>query len=114
MNYGILTIWDNEGKGSCWTETTTYHTERVKFIRQVVGERESVVEQMALVVKAHWELDFQCCTKAEAASMEVDNLTVTDVAYPLVTKRLTGVFQQQLVHVHNGCISDDPECLPYE
>ena len=45
--------------------------------------------------------------------MEVDNLTVADVAYPLVTKRLTGVFQQQLVHVRNGCISDDLERLPY-
>ena len=45
--------------------------------------------------------------------MEVDNLTVTDVAYPLVTKRLTGVFHQQLVHVRNGCISDDPERPPY-
>ena len=22
-------------------------------------------------------------------------------------------FQQQLVHVHNGCISDDPDHLPY-
>ena len=33
--------------------------------------------------------------------------------YLLVTKRLTGVFQQQLVHVRNGCIFDDPERLPY-
>jgi hypothetical protein len=40
----------------------------------------------------------------------VDNLTVADVAYPIVTKRLMGVFQQQLVHVRNG---DDPEHLPY-
>lgn len=43
----------------------------------------------------------------------MDNLTVADVAYPLITKRLVGVFQQQLVHVRNGCISDDPERLPY-
>ena len=71
----------------------------------------SVAEQMVLVLKAHRELDCQCRTQAEAAGM--DNLTVTDVAYPLVTKRLTGVYQQQLVHVRNGCISDDPECLPY-
>ena len=45
--------------------------------------------------------------------MEVDNLTVADIAYPLVTKRMIGVLQQQLVHVRNGCISDDPERLPY-
>ena len=45
--------------------------------------------------------------------MEMDNLTVADVAYPLVTKRLIGIYQQQLVHVHNGCISDDPEHLPF-
>ena len=88
-------------------------TERVKFIRRVVGEPESVAGRMVLVLKAHRELDFQCRSQAEAAGMEVDNLTVADVAYPLVTKRLTGVFQQQLVHVHNGCISDDPERLPY-
>ena len=88
-------------------------TERVKFIRRVVGEPESVAERMVLVLKAHRELDFQCRTQAEAAGMEVDNLTVADLAYPFATRRLTSVFQQQLVHVHNGCISDDPECLPY-
>ena len=68
---------------------------------------------MVLVLKAHRELDSQCRTQAEAAGLEVDNHTVADVAYPLVTKRLMGVFQQQIAHVHNGCISDDPEHLPY-
>ena len=87
--------------------------ERVKFIRRVVGDPDSVAERMVLVLKAHRELDRQCRTQAEAAGMEVDNLTVADIAYPLVTKRLMGVFQLQLVHVRNGCISDDPEHLPY-
>ena len=87
--------------------------ERVKFIRRVVGDPESTAERMALVLKAHRELDNQCRAQAEAAGMEVDNLTVADVAYPLVTKRLTGVFQQQLIHVRNGCVSDDPARLPY-
>ena len=59
----------------------------------------SVVEQMVLVVKAHQELDHQCHSQAEAAGMEVDNLTVADVASPLVTARVISVFQQQLVHV---------------
>lgn len=45
--------------------------------------------------------------------MEIDHLTVADVAYPLVTPRVTAVFQQQLVHVGNGCISDNQEQLPY-
>ena len=67
-----------------------------------------------LVLKAHKELDRQCRSQTEAAGMEVDNITVADIAYyPLVTKRMIGVFQQQLVHVRNGCISDDPEHLPY-
>lgn len=88
-------------------------TERVKFIRRVVGEPESVAERMILVVKAHREIDAQCRTQAEAADMKVDDLTVADVAYPLVTRRVTAVFQQQLVHVRNGCISDDPEHLPF-
>ena len=88
-------------------------SERVKFLRRVVGEPESVAERMVLVLKAHRELDSQCRAQAEAAGMEVENLTVADIAYPLVTKRVVGVFQQQLVHVRNGCISDDPEHLPY-
>ncbi len=88
-------------------------TERVKFVRRVIGEPKTVAERMTLVLNAHRELDRQCLTQAEAAGMEVDNLTVADVAYPLVTKRLVGVFQQQLVHVRNGCISDDPERLLY-
>ena len=79
----------------------------------MVGELESVAEHMILVLKAHEELDQQCRTQAEVAGMEVDNLTVADIVYPLVTKRMTGVFQQQLIHMRNGCISDDPECLPY-
>ena len=45
--------------------------------------------------------------------MKVDNLTVADIAYPLITKRVITVFQLQLIHVRNGCISDDPECLPF-
>lgn len=66
--------------------------ERVKYVR-LVGEPESVAEWMVLVLKAHQELDSQCRTQAEAAGLEVDNLTVADVTYPLVTKRLMGVFQ---------------------
>ena len=88
-------------------------SERVKFIRRVVGEPESVAERMVLVLKVHRELDSQCRAQAEASGMEVENLTVADIAYPLVTKRLVAVFQQQLVHVRNACISDDPEHLPY-
>ena len=34
--------------------------ERVKFIRRVVGDPESVAELMVLVLKAHRELDSQC------------------------------------------------------
>ena len=68
---------------------------------------------MILVMKAHRELDFQCRSQAEASGMEVDNLIVTDIAYPLITRRVMSVFQQQLVHVRNGCISDDPKHLPY-
>ena len=88
-------------------------SERVKFIRRVVGEPESVASRMLLVLQAHRELDRQCRLQAEAAGLAVDNLTVADVAYPLVTKRLVGVFQQQLVHVRNGCVSDDLEHPPY-
>lgn len=72
-----------------------------------------MADRMILILKAHRELDSQCQSQAEAAGMEVDNLTVADVAYPLITSRVMGVFQQQLVHVCNGCISDDPERLPY-
>ena len=68
---------------------------------------------MILVVKAHRETDVQCRKQAEAAGMEVDNLTVADIAYPLITRRVTAVLQQQLVHICNGCISDDPDRLPY-
>ena len=43
----------------------------------------------------------------------MDDITVADIAYPLITKKIMGVFQQQLVHVRNGCISDNPNRLPY-
>lgn len=88
-------------------------TKRVKFICRVVGEPESVAERMILVLKAHREIDAQCCKQAEVAGMGVENLTVADIAYPLITMRVASVFQQQLVHVRNGCISDDSDRLPY-
>ena len=43
--------------------------------------------------------------------MVVENLTVADVAYPFVMNRVMSVFQQQLIHVQNGCTSDDPDHL---
>lgn len=72
-----------------------------------------MAERMTFVLKAHKELDNQCHAQAQAAGMEVDNISVADVAYPLITRRVIGVFQQQLVHVRNGCISEDPGNLPY-
>ena len=58
-------------------------------------------------------LNRQCRTQAEAAGLNVDNLIVADIAYPLVTKRVVDVFEQQLIQVRNGCISDNPNRLPY-
>ncbi len=43
----------------------------------------------------------------------MDDLTVADIAYHLITNRVISVFKNQLVHVKNGCISDDPERLPF-
>ena len=39
-------------------------TERVKFIRRVVGALDNVAERMLLVLKAHKELDNQCRSQA--------------------------------------------------
>ena len=63
---------------------------------------DSVAERMITVLKAHRELDFQCHSQAEAAGLEV-NLTVADIAHPLITQRVMDAFQQQLIHIHNGC-----------
>ena len=79
----------------------------------MVGDPQSVADRKVLVLNAHREIDYQCRRQAEAAGMRVENLTVAGVAYPLVTNRVMGVFQQQLTHMWNGSISDDPERLPY-
>ena len=69
-----------KAKEAAGLEGPPTRTERVKFIRRVVGEPESVAERMVLVLKAHQELDCQCRSQAKPAGMEVDNLTVADVA----------------------------------
>ena len=69
--------------------------------------------KMILVLKANQELDFQCPSQAEAPGLEVDNLALADIVYPLVTQRVMDVFQKQLIHICNGCISDDPNKLSY-
>ncbi len=102
-----------KAREAAWLEGPPTRTKRVKSIRRVVGEPESVAERMEVVLKAHRKLDSHCRTQVEAAGMKVDNISVADVAYPLITSRLMSVFQQQLIHVRIGCISDDPERLPY-
>ena len=62
-------------------EGTLTRSKRVKVIRRVVGDPDSTAERMILVLQAHRELDKQCRAQAEAAGMEVDNITVVDVAY---------------------------------
>lgn len=44
--------------------------------------------RILLVLKTHRELDNQCCSQALAAGMEVEN----NVAYPLITKKVTGEY----------------------
>ena len=87
-------------------------TERGKFVRRIVGEPQEVAQHMTLVLKAHRELDVQSRQQAASAGLQVDNSTVANIAYPLITKNLLAVFQQQLVHVLNGCITDDPSLPP--
>ena len=79
--------------------------ERVKFIRRVLGDPGSVAERMMLVLNAHRKIDNQCRIQAEAVGLSINTITVADIAYPLITKRVISVFQQQLVHIQNGCIS---------
>ena len=43
----------------------------------------------------------------------MSDVSVADVAYPLITKRVIEVVKLQLIHVRNGCISDDTDHLPY-
>ena len=75
-----------EARRAARLEGPPTRTERVKFIQRVVGAPDNVAEWMLLVLKAHKELDNQ----AESAGLEVENLAVADIAYPLVTKRVIG------------------------
>ena len=56
----------------------------------MVGAPDDVAERMLLVLKAHKELDNQCRSQAESAELEVENLSVADIAYPLVTRGVIG------------------------
>ncbi len=62
-------------------------SERVKYIRRVVGDPESVAKRMLLVLNA---LDRQCQPQAVSAGLKVDNLTVAHVG------RVIAVFQHAI------------------
>ena len=79
-----------EARHAARLEGPPMRTERVKFIRRIVDAPDVVAERMLLVLKAHKELDNQCRFQAESAGMEVENLSVADIAYPLVTKKVIG------------------------
>ncbi len=40
------------------------------------------------------EIDKQCYIQAQSVGLEVDNITPANMAYPLISKRVTTVFQQ--------------------
>ena len=102
-----------DARSAAGLEGQPTRTERVKYVRRVVGSPESVASRMMLIINAHRGIDQQCQAQAKASGMNTDNLTVADVAYPLVANTVMTVFQRQLIHVKNSCISDDPERLPY-
>lgn len=69
-------------------------SEWVKYIRRVVGEPEFVARRMLLMLNALREIDKQCYIQAQSVGLEVDNITPANMAYPLISKRVTTVFQQ--------------------
>ena len=81
-----------EARHAARLEGPPTRTERVKFIRRVVGAPECVADRMLLVLKAHTELDNQCRSQARSAGLEVENLSVADIAYPLITKKVIGQY----------------------
>ena len=100
--------------GSWWKQDMLMASlERYKFICRVVGDAESVVNRMVLCWMPTERLIISVICKVRGCWEVVENLTVADVAHPFVTNRVMSVFQQQLIHVQNGCMSDDPEHLPY-
>ena len=85
------------------TERTNYtRSEQVKYIGRVVGKPESVARRMLLRLNAHHEIDKQCYLQAQSAKLEVGNSTPANVTYPLISKRIRSVFQQQLIHIPSG------------
>ena len=41
-------------------------------------------------------------------------LSPANIGYPLISKTFLQVLKNQLIHIRNGCISDDPTKLPYK
>lgn len=56
-------------------------------MRHVVGDPEVVSAEGTPRI-----LDIQCWSQAEIVGMEIENLTVTDVTCPLITKRMAGQY----------------------
>ena len=56
----------------------------------MVGAPDDLAERMLLVLKSHKELDNLRLSEAESTGLEVEKLSVADIAYPPVTKRVIG------------------------
>ena len=81
-----------------------------RFVKAHIKGGEHTSNRMKAVVASHMKMD-----KIAKKDIPHDTpLSPADIGYSLITKKFLGVLQNQLVHVRNGCISDDPNNLPYQ
>lgn len=80
-----------------------------KHLRSVIEEGSKVGARVLSLVKRQADTDEEAKRRHEQspAYCPTKHLTPSNAAYPLVTTQVWRVIKQQLIHILNGCMSDD-------
>jgi len=86
-------------------------SDRQRLIRHTVGDSKDTTAHVLALLKLELELDGQCKEASIQSGRAIENITVADPAYPLITKKVSQAVLQQCVHLLNGCVQSDG--VPY-
>ena len=88
----------------------TLGKDRYRFVKTLIPGGEHTANRVKAVIWSHMKMD----TEAKKDIPRDTPLSPADIGYPLISKKCRQVLKNQLVHIRNGCISDDPNKLPYK